>query len=173
MTDHKWTTTVRRVVSGGQTGADRGALDAAMALELDHGGWCPRGRRAEDGRIPARYHLQETESRDYPVRTERNIVHSDATLIIGRGPLAGGSALTARLARARGKPYVYVDLDQERGIDQAAGTVRRWLEQHPAVVLNVAGPRASHCPGIAGDVRALLIRALAQQPPANNQTRLG
>lgn len=165
--------TVRRVVSGGQTGADRGALDAAMALGLDHGGWCPRGRRAEDGRIPMRYRLQETESRDYPVRTERNIVDSDATLIIGRGPLTGGSALTARLARARGKPLLCVDLAHERDIGHAADIVRRWLTQHAVVVLNVAGPRASHCPGIADEVLVLLERALASHAPVPGQTRFG
>lgn len=150
-------TPVIRIVSGGQTGADRGALDAAMALGLPHGGWCPRGRRAEDGAIPDRYRLVETESPAYAVRTERNVIDSDGTLIVTRGPLQGGSALTARLARARGKPYLIVDSSREPG---RVAEIRDWLRRHAIAVLNVAGPRESHCPGIAGQVEALLIHAL-------------
>lgn len=151
---------VTRIVSGGQTGADRGALDAAMDLGVAHGGWCPKGRRAEDGAIPARYRVRETESAAYPARTERNVVDSDGTLIVVRGPLAGGSALTARLARARGKPYLIVDLDAG-DLAGHVSAIRSWLDRHAIAVLNVAGPRASHCPGIVGDVRALVRRALA------------
>lgn len=158
---------VTRIVSGGQTGADRGGLDAAMVLGLSHGGWCPKGRRAEDGTIPARYRLAETESPVYAVRTKRNVLDSDGTLIVSRGPLAGGSALTARLARAHHKPVLHIDLDQWQeqrdGARRAAEALRDWLRRHEIAVLNVAGPRASHCPGIARDVEELLVRALGPE----------
>lgn len=85
---------VRRIVSGGQTGVDRAALDVAMQLSIEHGGWCPRGRLAEDGTIPSRYDLRETRSAKYHVRTERNVVDSDATLILYRKSLTGGTLLT-------------------------------------------------------------------------------
>lgn len=134
-----------KVISGGQTGVDRGALDAAMALGIAHGGWCPRGRLAEDGRIPDRYQLMETDSPDYAVRTEQNVVDSDATLILCRGPLSGGTELTLRLAGQHRRPCLVIDLDRPGQPED----VRRWLRDHAAKVLNVAGPRESQSPGIA------------------------
>jgi hypothetical protein len=145
-----------RVVSGGQTGVDRAALDVAIALGIRHGGWCPRGRRAEDGVVPVHYALRETESPEYAVRTERNVVDSDATLILCRGPLGGGTALTRELALRHGKPLVVVDLDGPT----EPSAVRAWLEAHRVGVLNVAGPRESGCPGIGAAARAYLGRVL-------------
>ena len=152
---------VRRIVSGGQTGADRGALDAAIELGLEHGGYCPAGRRAEDGRIPERYRLIETASADHAERTERNVVESDGTLLITRGPASGGSALTAALAARHRRPLLHLDLDQHVAAASCAKTVREWLVTWDIEILNVAGPRASGCPDIAQDVRALLLGALA------------
>jgi len=151
---------VVRIVSGGQTGVDRGALDAALALGIPHGGWCPRGRRSEDGRVPSRYRLQETESSRYDVRTERNIVDSDATLILHDGPLTAGTALTRRLAIQHAKPVRLVDLGKP--IDGAA--IRRWLLTVEIRVLNVAGPRESSCPGVAERAQAVLERLLKEEP---------
>ncbi|HVV86589.1 MAG TPA: deoxyribonuclease IV, partial [Kofleriaceae bacterium] len=148
-----------RIVSGGQTGADRGALDAAIELGVPHGGWCPRGRRAEDGRIPARYDLRETESAAYAVRTGRNVVDSDGTLLVTRGAVTGGSALTASLAVRHRRPLLHVDLDRTAGV-AAVAAVRTWMAEHRVRRLNVAGPRASHTPGIADDVRRLLVAVL-------------
>ncbi len=89
---------IRKIVSGGQTGADRAALDWAMSRGVPHGGWCPKGRRAEDGPIPARYCLQETEAANYLVRTEQNIVDSDGTVIFTlKAVLSGGSKRTLNL----------------------------------------------------------------------------
>ncbi len=151
---------VVRIVSGGQTGVDRGALNAALALGIPHGGWCPRGRRSEDGRVPSRYRLQETESSRYDVRTERNIVDSDATLILHDGPLTAGTALTRRLAIQLAKPVRLVDLGKP--IDGSA--IRRWLLTVEIRVLNVAGPRESSCPGVAERAQAVLERLLKEEP---------
>jgi len=135
---------LRKIVSGGQTGVDRGALDAAIALGIPHGGWCPRGRLAEDGRIPDRYELSETDSPKYAARTERNVLDSDATLILCRGRPTGGTELTLHLARQHGKPHLLVDLDDPPKLAE----VRRWLEDEQVALLNVAGPRESQSPGI-------------------------
>ena len=94
---------VEKIISGGQTGADRAALDVALELKIPCGGWCPKGRRAEDGRIDDRYPLKETPSTDYRVRTRLNVEESDGTLVITRGPLTGGTALTIKLVRENGK----------------------------------------------------------------------
>jgi predicted Rossmann fold nucleotide-binding protein DprA/Smf involved in DNA uptake len=133
-----------RIVSGGQTGVDRAALDVALQLGLACGGWCPRGRRAEDGPIPGEYPLQETPTADYPERTEWNVRDSDGTLILARGALQGGTALTRGWARRLGKPFLVVDLDQPT----CAADVRHWAECNRVGVLNVAGPRESESPGI-------------------------
>lgn len=147
-----------KIVSGGQTGVDRGALDAAVALGVDHGGWCPADRRAEDGPIPERYQLLETESSDYRVRTERNVIDSDGTVLITRGRPTGGSALTARLARANGVPLLHIDLDATEAPAAAARLVE-FIAARKILILNVAGPRESGQPGIAAEVEALLVDA--------------
>jgi hypothetical protein len=142
-----------KIVSGGQTGVDRGALEAAITLGMDHGGWCPLGRLAEDGRVPDRYQLCETDSPDYAVRTERNVVDSDATLVLYRGRLSGGTKLTVQLARRHRRPCLRVDLDAEADFEK----VRRWLRRHHVEVLNVAGPRESQSPGITATAMGFLV----------------
>lgn len=145
-----------RIVSGGQTGVDRAALDAALALGIAVGGWCPRGRRAEDGEIPARYPLVETESEKYPVRTRLNVTDSDATLILTRGTFDSGTRLTAEIAQRSKKPVLVVELDSPDALE----TTRAWLAQFNPHVLNVAGPRESKQPGIYGRAYAFLSRLL-------------
>jgi hypothetical protein len=135
---------VERIVSGGQTGVDQAALQVAIDLGIAHGGWCPRGRRCEAGRIPARFQLRECESPKYWIRTERNVIDSDATLILHRGALAGGSALTERMAIKHERPLWIVDL----AAGEEAEPTRNWIRQHAVRVLNVAGPRQSSSPGI-------------------------
>jgi|CXWL01.1.fsa_nt_gi hypothetical protein len=147
---------VRRIISGGQTGVDRGALDAAIFLGLDHGGWCPRGRLAEDGQIPLRYQLTESDSAKYPVRTAQNVIDSDGTLILYQGELQGGTSLTLRLASEYGKPCLPIDLDGP--VDYPA--TRRWIAKHAIEVLNVAGPRESSAFGIADAARSFIVRLL-------------
>lgn len=148
-----------RIVSGGQTGVDRAALDAARALGIPHGGWCPKGRRAEDGPIPAEYALQETESGQYAVRTERNVLDADATLILSFGRPSGGTALTLELARRHGRPVWVADLAHGEPDELVAG-LRSWLEATQVGVLNVAGPRASKHPQVYPRARTLLEAAL-------------
>lgn len=133
-----------KIVSGGQTGVDRAALDAAIALDIPHGGWCPRGRLAENGRIPSRYKLTETDSPHYAVRTERNVLDSDATLILCRGTPSGGTELTLRLADQHRRPAMIVDLDAPIVADE----IHAWLTEYAVSTLNVAGPRESQSPGI-------------------------
>lgn len=144
------------IVSGGQTGADRAALDFAIAHDIAHGGWCPRDRRAEDGPIADRYGLEETPSRHYSQRTRWNIRDSDATLIFSIKPtLTGGTRLTWELARELGKPVLHISRD-ELDVASAAATLREFLEQHGVRTLNVAGPRSSQAPDIAAFVTAVL-----------------
>lgn len=134
----------RRIVSGGQTGVDRGALDAAIATDIEHGGWCPRGRLAEDGTVPSRYDLTEHESPQYKVRTLQNVIDSDATLILYEGRLQGGTRLTQRYAYEAGKPSLAIQIDGDWNPEQ----VQEWLDDRQPQVLNIAGPRESNSPGI-------------------------
>ena len=131
------------IVSGGQTGADRAAWDAALEAGLPMGGWVPLGRLAEDGPIPDRYpNLREAPSADPAVRTELNVRDSDATLLLTHGPLRGGSALTLALCERLGRPVLHLDLAR-LAVDAACTQARDWLSQTEPRVLNVAGPRQS------------------------------
>jgi hypothetical protein len=144
-----------RLVSGGQTGADRAALDWAIARGVPHGGWCPRGRKAEDGTIARDYRLAETPSDGYLQRTEWNVRDSEGTVILSLSPaLTGGSKKTAEIAQQLGKPWLHLSKDASRG--DAGSRLRRFLQEHHIRVLNVAGPRASTEPGIGEFVKAAL-----------------
>ncbi len=169
-----------RVVSGGQTGVDQAALQAAIELGLAHGGWCPAGRRAENGAIPARFQLKETSSSSYPARTEQNVLDSDATLLLYRRELTGGSKLTAQLARRHGRPLLSIDLEPMESRDSQETCVGgplgqqevaavfsdffTWLAANDVRVLNVAGPRESSHPGIGESAYAFLLAAAALGP---------
>lgn len=133
-----------KLISGGQTGVDRAALDVALELGLPCGGYCPKGRRAEDGPLAARYPMTETPDRRYAQRTEWNVRDSDGTLIVSLGPPDRGTALTLALARRMGRPSFVVDL----GPPHPAVGAREWIEREGIRVLNVAGPRESRAPGI-------------------------
>ena len=148
---------LRKIVSGGQTGVDRAALDAARVSGLPVGGWCPRGRRAEDGPIDPAYPLEETPESGYVQRTAWNVRDSDATLILNWGELEGGTALTVRFLEETGKPYLLVALDE--GPDP--GEIRHWIRDQGIAVLNVAGPRGRKVPGVYERARELLEEVLA------------
>ena len=143
--EHPWLPD--RVISGGQTGVDRAALDWAISKRIPHGGWCPRDRRAEDGVISRIYQLQATESAGYAARTRCNVVRSDATLLLNIGALDGGSARTRRAAEANGKPVCVVHLDQQSP-EACARHITAWLANGGFATLNIAGPRESKRPGV-------------------------
>jgi hypothetical protein len=144
-----------KIISGGQTGADRAALDYAIEFSIPYGGWVPKGRKTEDGTLPDKYKLQEMPTSDYSKRTEKNILAADGTLIVSHGRLTGGSALTQFLSEKRDKPFIHVDFNR-MSIDEASEAVRIWLEKNQIETLNVAGPRASKDPAIYEATRRLL-----------------
>lgn len=146
------TLSVKRIISGGQTGVDRAALDVALEHGIPCGGWCPRGRLAEDGVVPPQYPLRETPSSLYDERTTWNVRDADATLVLTCGPPTEGTAYTIEIARVASKPCLVVDLAGEHD----TASVRAWLDHHAVNVLNVAGPRESKCPGIHGRAAAFL-----------------
>lgn len=146
---------LHRIVSGGQTGADRAALDFAIEQDIPHGGWAPRGREAEDGEIPARYQLTELADGGYRQRNKRNVADSDGTLILNLGALDGGTFATQGFAQRQHKPCLVVQMDDGELATHAA-QVRQWLRHHHIHTLNVAGPRESKRPGVYQQVKMLL-----------------
>jgi hypothetical protein len=143
-----------KIISGGQTGVDRAALDAGLELGMEIGGWCPKNRWAEDGPIPPRYPLYETRSEDVAVRTQRNVESSTATLVLTRGSPMGGTRLTCEIAQSMRRPLLIVDLlDTE---NDPVDSIVDWLEKEKPRVLNVAGPRESGAPGISEQSKTIL-----------------
>lgn len=143
-TDKPTSCRLERIVSGGQTGVDRAALDVALERGVTCGGWCPRGRMAEDGIIPSRYPLTEALTASYSNRTELNVRDSDATLIVVHGSLRGGTALTKRLTDKLRRPVLVVDPLFAGAIELAAD----WIVTQRVKILNIAGPRASSGRGV-------------------------
>lgn len=135
-----------KVISGGQTGVDRGALDAAMAVGFPVGGWCPSDRASESGPIPARYPLQPLARGGYRARTLRNVLDSEGTVILAPGALSGGTLLTHKFCLEHRKPVLVLDA-QKFTEEQAARELSRFIEEHQVHILNVAGPRASNWSG--------------------------
>jgi hypothetical protein len=146
---------IKKIVSGGQTGADRAALDAAVKLDIPHGGWIPKGRMAEDGPISEKYQLEEMPTANYPDRTEQNVIDSDGTLILSHGKLTGGSAYTRDMALEHERPWLHTDLNKTSKFD-AARKISTWIVENGIEILNVAGPRASKDPRIYDDVLEVL-----------------
>ena len=142
----------KTVVSGGQTGVDRAALDLALEMGLPCGGWCPEGRKAEDGPLAPRYPLKETPSADYAQRTEWNVRDSDGTLVLTRGQPTEGTAFTIEVATRLGRPCLVLDLAEQ----PTPSAVHEWVNAHGIKILNVAGPRESKCPGIYAQASAFL-----------------
>jgi hypothetical protein len=172
------------IISGGQTGADRGGLDAAIDRGVAHGGWCPKGRLAEDGKIPPEYDLKEVASKEYIKRTEANVVDSDATLVFAYGPPTGGTKATVIFCEEHSRPCLVVDLEQLNK-KQAVTFIHAWLEalaiddDDPQVadrvaeprasygetsptILNIAGPRESKQPGIQKAVAEVMGQILSR-----------
>lgn len=148
-----------KIVSGGQTGVDRAALDVALELGLPCGGWCPKGRTAEDGTIAPCYPLRETPSDVYAQRTEWNVRDSDGTLVLTKGRPTEGTAFTIELAARFKKPCLVLDLTD----CPDAQSVHAWASRHAVRVLNVAGPRESRSPGLYEEAKRFL-RIVFHQP---------
>jgi hypothetical protein len=134
------------IVSGGQTGVDRVALDFGIEMNITIGGWCPKGRKSVSGPIPDRYPLIETESEGYFERTLRNVIDSDGTLILNKGKLAGGTRNTFYLAKSNNKPCLLINLDDDSL--EASNKIIAWLAEFEIRKVNIAGPRDSKLTGI-------------------------
>jgi hypothetical protein len=162
-----------KIVSGGQSGVDQAALDAAIHCGIPHGGWCPKGRKFEYGRIPEQYELKETSSSDYLVRTEANVVDSDATLVLTPGKATGGSRRTIEFAIMHRKPWLHIAFDSIPEL-RAAEQVRDWLAGDGLLndygdyevlppdqcILNVAGTRGSNLEAHPNVIVNLLLAAI-------------
>jgi hypothetical protein len=141
---------LKKIISGGQTGADQAALDVAFRLGIPYGGWIPKGRLTEEGRLDSKYKLKEMETTNYNKRTEQNVIDSDGTLIISHGKLTGGSDYTREMALLHHRPWLHIDLNKT-GAFQAAGKIKSWITENEIEVLNVAGSRSSKDPSIYQD----------------------
>lgn len=147
---------ISKIISGGQTGADRAAFDFALENNIETGGFIPKNRRAEDGRISDKYkNLIETETEDYSERTELNVKNSDATLILSHGELKGGSRLTLEFAEKHKKPFLHIDFSA-LPFEQAKEKTQKWLDSVNCEILNVAGSRASEDAEIYEKTKRLL-----------------
>jgi hypothetical protein len=146
-----------KIISGGQTGVNRAALDVAIEFGIPCGGWCPKGRRAEDGPIDRKYPLKETKSQEYQFRSEANVIEADGTLILTIGRPMEGTAYTAQMAFKYRKPHLVVDLKKKF----KPKAVLDWAEAHKVRILNVAGPKESKNPGIYEKARQFLQTILA------------
>lgn len=158
---------LRKIVSGGQTGVDRGALDAALAAGFPCGGWCPAGRKAEDGPIPERYPVAALASADYAARTRQNVLDSDGTLILHFGGPTGGTLRTLQLCEQHRKPYLALDALTVEA-EEAAARAAAFVAERAIEVLNVAGPRESTRAGARqyaqAAVAALISRNSGSEP---------
>jgi hypothetical protein len=149
-----------KILSGGQTGADRAALDWAIRNSVPHGGWCPKGRTAEDGRIDDKYRLQETPSWDYDQRTEWNVRDADGTALFTlSGILSGGTLFTAQCAKKLKKPCVHIKKTDK----SPCLKLLQFIKKNNVKTLNIAGPRAVHQPGIEAFVQSVLERAFQKE----------
>jgi hypothetical protein len=146
---------IKKIIPGGQTGADRAALDVAFKFGIPHGGWIPKGRKTEKGPLPKKYQLQEIPTDSYEARTEQNVMDSDGTLIIARGKLTGGTDYTRQMTLKHKKQLLGIDLNLTGHFD-AASLIVSWIKLQRVQVLNVAGPRASKDPVIYSDVTRIL-----------------
>ena len=133
-----------KIISGGQTGVDRAALDFALSNKIECGGWCPKGRKSEDGNIPAIYPLKETETASYTERTKKNIEESDGTLILFANKLDRGTQLTYELCKSYAKPFLVLKLAEKSDLKK----FKDWMVNNRIKTLNIAGPRESNEPGV-------------------------
>jgi len=150
---------IEKIISGGQTGVDRAALDVAIELGIACGGWCPVGRDADDGPIPEKYPLEETSNMDHTVRTGYNVRDSDGTLMLYRGELQGGTAYAVELAKHMKRPIMTVDLESPTPRD----AIQKWIRDNELKVLHIGGQRESTRPGIYAQAYTLIKEYLGKK----------
>ena len=146
---------IKKIISGGQTGADRAALDFALKFFKPYCGWIPKGRITEEGPLDDKYQLQEMPTASYPARTEQNVIDSDGTLIFSRGKPTGGTDYTRKMVLKHKRQLLHIDLNLRTSYD-AAHLLSSWIDLQHIKILNVAGPRASKDPAIYNDVFRVL-----------------
>jgi hypothetical protein len=171
--DKKGTTVIKKIISGGQTGADQAALDAAIKLGIPHGGWIPKGRLTENGSLPKKYDLTEMPVTSYALRTEQNVIDSNGTLIISHGKLTEGSDYTRKMALKHQRPWLHINLNKTPAF-KAANLIRSWITENTVEILNVAGPRESKDNLIYQDVSKLIetiyyLELIKTRPPESEQ----
>ncbi len=150
--------TIKKIISGGQTGADIAGIDAAISCKVPYGGWLPKGRKAENGIVPENYtQFQVMTKGGYPKRTEQNVIDSDGTIIFTYGKLAGGSSLTKKFAVKNKRPWLHIDLDAEKN---PSSVIKNWVIDWDIKVLNIAGKSASKAPQIYNDVKEIISTVL-------------
>lgn len=152
---------ITKIISGGQTGVDRAGLDAAIALNIEHGGYVPKGRKAEDGQVPQKYHMEEMKKGGCPARTKKNIEASDGTVIFCQSRPSTGTKLTVDHAVQIKKPVLVLEIDAVSK-QAAVGMIREWIARENIEVMNVAGPRQSSAPIVALMAKKILIEALSE-----------
>ena len=161
---------LKKIISGGQTGVERAALDAAIELGIPHGGWIPKGRLAEDGPLPEKYRIQEKPAVGSPVRSEKNVTDSDGTLIISHGMLVGDPAAARKMAMKHAKPWYHADLNKLPTL-QAAAIIKDWITENGIEILNVTGPCASNDPEIYGPVTIIIELVITLKTARQNRPK--
>lgn len=163
--------TITKIISGGQTGADRAGLDVAIWHNFPHGGWCPKGRKAEDSPIGGQYELKETPSANYLQRTEWNVRDTDGTIVLTFAPqITGGSMRTVEFAKKHRKPCLHIS----RKVNQPELLIQKFIETHGIKLLNIAGSRESKEPGINEWAKGVLDSALfLERIPPEHARRTG
>jgi hypothetical protein len=164
---------IKKIISGGQTGADQAALDAAIKLGIPHGGWIPKGRLTENGPLPEKYDLTEMPVTSYALRTEQNVLDSNGTLIVSHGKLTEGSDYTRKMALKHHRPCLHINLNKTPAF-KAASLIKSWIKDNTIEILNVAGPRESKDHLIYQDVSKLIetiyyLELITTRPPDSGQ----
>jgi hypothetical protein len=133
---------LKKIISGGQVGADQAALDAAIKCNFPHGGWIQNGCKTQNGILPEKYHLMEMSVSGYKERIEQNVIKSDGTVIISRGVLSGGAGYSAKMARKHNRPYLHIDLSNTT-VSISSAEINTWIIENAIEILNVTGSRTS------------------------------
>ena len=166
---------IKKIISGGQIGADQGALDVAIKYGIPHGGWIQKGRRTQSGILPPKYHLQEMSTASFKDRIEQNVIDSHGSVVITHGTLSGGADYCIKMAQKHGRPCLHIDLSTLSEFT-AASRLNAWIKENDIEVLNVNGSRTSEDSNIYKDTMDIIEEAvllgLVKTPSAGQWTDL-